>query len=291
MHSLLATAILTAFTGQLLATAPVRWPGTKPAPEAKPAPTTKRSSATKPAPVEKPAPTTKPTTPAAPAPAKPVDLPMPPPPKPAATPPPAVEPAPLPPATTTKKASPEPRNQQRLWVNARVGPGMSAANGPSTFRGAAQVGISFLSLGPNLQIELVAPLSVAYGNYLYSSFGATTTTVWGLELMPGLRLVASELLPKLRAYADAGAGALLYRATLWLPIYGNPGGGTIGFGARLGLGLEYDLLDSVSLVLEPIGLMVGLSPTIAYPVGGSTMAVNPGSGVQLMAWLGATYRL
>jgi len=135
-----------------------------------------------------------------------------------------------------------------------------------------------------------AELAVGLGLGLqrYALAGTSGTVSLGIDFFPAGR-ATFRLLDDLSAYGELGLGVVFYNTTYQVPFTGYQSIGSSGSGLRLGGGLSYALDDKLSIVFEPIGLLVA-TVTTSVTVQGQTFTATA-TGSQWSVLLGATYRL
>lgn len=165
-----------------------------------------------------------------------------------------------------------------------LGPAFFLGNGPATFKFGPRLGYELAPLMEGLSVAITLPITLSYSR---SQDSLSTIERFGVELLPGAR-ASYTLLPKLRLYLDLGLGAVLYQFNVQL--LGNREGSAAGFAVRVGVGAEYELIDRLSVFLEPMQLLLQAVPSVVYRFGNDVvMASNmpPHYGVVL----GVHYRL
>jgi hypothetical protein len=220
--------------------------------------------------------------------------------------PPATEAAPSPPPGETSRpaSSAEPRASEAkaapavkpgglppLDVGVTLGPAIPLGRSVAAPGGGRPIWGRLVASG-TLPLTRVGPAELAVGLGLgfqrYALAGTSGTVGLGIDFFPAGR-ATFRLLDNLSAYGELGLGVVFYNTTYQVPFTGYQSIGSSGSGLRLGGGLSYALGDKLSIVFEPIGLLVA-TVTTSVTAGGQTFTAT-GTGSQWSFLLGATYRL
>lgn len=225
-------------------------------------------------------------------PSQPVSLPMPPPPaaKPKPPPEPAPDPAP-PPPPAAKAEAPKPAAGtllSKIRISGGLGPAFTLGEGvaplgstPVWLRGSLRATLDLAHLGPG-ELQILAPISVQGTGFRQTVFGFLVAgSLFGTDVMPSVRYQA-EVMKDLALFAELGLGFAFYQVTLQQQFTGYQTAGASGFGVRVGAGVEYQLLDQLRLLIQPMEVT---SLTVSSTVTQNGMTVTTTTGTSQWSML------